>query len=325
MNQIRADLRLGVRGRIGVRKYTRGGIQVPVRFERGKPVWEHVQENLVLDSGLNYGMGGTSGFRFQELHSFVAVGTGSTAPAASQTALDSELARTSSALTFSSGEGITEVATGQFRYRRVRAFDFAQANGNLAEFGGSWGSGSTNLATRSLFKDGGGNPITITKTSSEQLVITYDIEFTASPTVSTAVGPITVTGLGSQDIHVAFAQGVGAGTFNAGLMWSNPYPVAMWIATAALNMNYSNFSQPSGYENASSAAQAYTDGNFYRDFTMTAPAGTSDTTIYGFGVSGRHSNTSVRNAAFKVSFDTPFTKDKDYKLTLTLRVSVARA
>ena len=37
-------------------------------------------------------MGGSSGFLFQNLHTYVAVGTGSTAPANNQTALVAELA-----------------------------------------------------------------------------------------------------------------------------------------------------------------------------------------------------------------------------------------
>ena len=92
-----------------------------------------------------------------------------------------------------------------FRYRRVRAFDYHQANGNLTEFGGSALSAGT-LHTRSLFKDGAGNPITITKTSSEQLVITYDVEFTAAPTAA-AGGNVSIAGLGREGRQPGLRQG----------------------------------------------------------------------------------------------------------------------
>ena len=204
----------------------------------------------------------------------------------------------------------------------MRAFDYAQANGNLTEFGGAYQS-TAGLCTRSLFKDGLGNPITITKTSSEQLVITYDIEFTCSPTVSTAATPITITGIGSKNVNVAFAKGIGRKTSSDGnIFGAQAY---LYIHKTALDMNYTSMSVSVANTYATgSPTMPYVNGTFYRDITHTAPADSVDATIYGYSL-GSYDASSGHGLAFKVEFAAPIAKNKDYKLTLTIRLSVARA
>ena len=101
----------------------------------------------------------------------------------------------------------------------------------------------------------------------------------------------------------------------------------MAAALSALNMSYSSVAPPSGDTvfDPQVVAQPYTDGTFYRDFTLTLPAGPADQTVHGYTLDAHENIFGNRRHALKVQFVEPVLKNKDYKLTLTARVSVARA
>jgi len=144
-------------------------------------------KNLILDQGLD--LVADNGLA-TAVFAYCAVGTGSTAPATSDTSLVSELARTNN--TFDS-DTYTKTANGVYDISRYFEFAYGSANGNLTEFGMSPDSaGGSNLFSRALFVDGGGSPTTITKTSDEKLRVTYTLTVTLTPVVST-VGSFTIT------------------------------------------------------------------------------------------------------------------------------------
>lgn len=177
-----------------------GWFQLELIDRQGRLAWDHQQHNLFLDSGLDrigQSVGGASGTITNasgDLSQF-AVGTGSTAPATSDTTLDSELARTA---TIASGsfDGVRRVADGVYEVERTFEFGFAQANGNLTEVGCGWGAGPANLWMRELIRDSGGTPITLTKTSDFLLRCKYILRFTLSPVVATP-GSFAVAGWGT--------------------------------------------------------------------------------------------------------------------------------
>lgn len=123
--------------------------------------------------------------------SHFAVGTGSGAPNVTDTALDNELARTTTLITSETNK------TGPGAYELVleREFDFGAGNGNLTEFGFAGGA-SSDMLVRELFRDGGGNPITVTKTSDYKLRIKYVLTVALSPVIATPVS-FVITGIGT--------------------------------------------------------------------------------------------------------------------------------
>src|SRR5690606_24895065 len=130
---------------------------------------------------------GANGLRFQGLTQYVHVGTDNTTPTTSDSALGSEVARTNQALNMGPPSEVTFPSEGVGRFRRVRTFDYDQANGNLAEFGGG-ATNDTTVLTRELFRDEEGVPVVITKTEDELLIITYDLIANVSPTSMSAAG-----------------------------------------------------------------------------------------------------------------------------------------
>lgn len=137
--------------------------------------------NIITDAGLN-SWGSTKQGRW------VHVGSGTDAPAAGNTAMQSFVASTDNTITRTTGASATApyFGWGNETYR------FAQgaAEGNLTEVGISSVSGSTGpVFSRALITDAGGSPTTITVLADEVLDVTYQIQ-TVPPTtdvVSTIV------------------------------------------------------------------------------------------------------------------------------------------
>lgn len=124
--------------------------------------------NMVLDSGLN-ALGSQSNY----IARYCKVGTSSTPVVASQTALGSEIASTSTVQAQSAG---CQATTPYFSWGRI-TFRFGQgvAAGNLTEVGIS--DYNNVLFSRALILDSGGNPTTLTILADEYLDVTYELRF----------------------------------------------------------------------------------------------------------------------------------------------------
>jgi len=168
-----------------------GRIHYQLVDREGKIVDEGESHNLVLDAGLDlvasHGLG-------QGIFAYCVVGTGSTAPAATDTGLVAELTRTN---TTWQGDSTVRTSNGVYDISRYFEFTYGAANGNLTEFGFSPNSAAgANLFSRALFRDGGGSPKTITKTSSEKLRVNYTLTVTLTPVVMTA-GSFNIANIGT--------------------------------------------------------------------------------------------------------------------------------
>jgi len=149
--------------------------------------------NIVLTNSLD--LAASYGFTGQA--NYAVVGTGSSTPAASQTGLDNEVARTNY---LPDGETVTVTrnADGDYTFQVVREFTEAEVGGqNLTEWGFSGGgTAGNNLMSRELFRDGSGNPITITLASDQKLRLIYATRFTVGPVTATATD-LTISGYGT--------------------------------------------------------------------------------------------------------------------------------
>ena len=152
---------------------------------------EGTQHNLLLDSGLdNIGVYGLI-----NPYKYACVGTGTSEPVVTQTALDSEVART---LTRPSGysDNPTYQSPGVYTLELVREFSEASiANRNLTEWGFSPVS-QGGVGVRERFRDDDGNPVTLTPDGSQKLRLTYEVSVTLSPASPQAFS-FDVTGAGA--------------------------------------------------------------------------------------------------------------------------------
>ena len=149
------------------------------------------QHNLLLDSGLdNIGTYGLI-----NPYKYACVGTGTSEPAVTQTALDAEVARTNVRPSGYS-DSPTYQSPGVYTLEIVREFSEASiANKNLTEWGFSPVS-SGGVGVRERFRDDDGNPVTLTPDGTQKLRLTYGVTVALGPVTPTAAG-VTVAGAGA--------------------------------------------------------------------------------------------------------------------------------
>lgn len=159
------------------------------------PEFEAEQHNLVLNQAYDslipqHGL--------VPLNRYAAVGTGSTAPAPTQTGLVNEVARTG---TVPGGESdqVLYISPGVYDIRRVKEFTEAQVGGrNLTEWGFSpVSSAGNNLMCRELFRDGNGNPVVLTLDADQRLRLIYTLRITLTPVTPQAV-TVNIAGVGTR-------------------------------------------------------------------------------------------------------------------------------
>lgn len=144
---------------------------------------------------------------------YCSVGTGNTAPALTDTALQTRLATTNTIQSQStpvSGTGGPTYWGGQLiQY----SFAAGVATGNLSEVGVGSASNGTSLFSRSLILDGGGSPTTITVLSNEALYVSYQLNHYA-PTAD-VTGNVTIAGV----VYAYVLRAANAGSTN----WSKNF------------------------------------------------------------------------------------------------------
>lgn len=133
------------------------------------------QENLILNRGLD-ALGDPQQRDLDGWMYALAVGSGSTPPAVTDTGLVAKVAQTerstaSGATT--SGRVVSPVPYGW--YRKTYQFNAGAAAGNLSELGLKYYTNDNLLNTRALIKDSSGQPTTITVLSDEILIVTYEV------------------------------------------------------------------------------------------------------------------------------------------------------
>ena len=140
--------------------------------------------NLITDGGLN--RIGTGGF-LTNCH----VGSGTVAPATTDTALQTFVANKTNALSSSSAAQASPPYYGSFT--RTFRFDEGTAAGNLSEVGVGWGATASGpLFSRALIVDALGDPTTITVLADEVLDVSYQLRL--YPPLTDTVVAVTDSG-----------------------------------------------------------------------------------------------------------------------------------
>lgn len=286
-------------------------------------------ENLITNGGLER-MGSTGGSF--EVISHVQVGTGSTAPSVTDSALNNFLASTgkggSGAPTYTYnavyGGSPTFHTEGTFTWR----FDQGAAAGNLSEIGVGWASGG--LFSRALIVDGSGNPTTITVAAIEFLTVTYKLRM--YPPTTDVTGSISMGGT-TYDYTIRAASA-------GGQYWSSVGRAAFGSVSGV-----EGFSEafaytgdigavsggPTGTISAAKAVtfSAYSAGSLKRVANISCSISEWNLSIRSvlLGVSGSdlsYSGNYHKQMAWQCQFNPALPKDNTKTLSLTFEVAWAR-
>lgn len=299
------------------------------------------QHNLILNTFLDR-IAAADLANYTGFLSHFAVGTGSTEPDVTDTALDNELARTTTLISNS----LTRPGNGVYEIVIEREFDFGAANGNLTEFGFAGGA-SSDMLVRELFRDGGGNAITVTKTSDYKLRIRYTLTVSLTP-VALTPHSFTITGIGLITGDVMLVGGPNADGFNGGKDFATFASTASGAGIATSTGTTAGFkaaADPGAFDGAytsgfggntgsnrisSYSYGAYTPGAYQRtleSITFATDRANIEIRALTIGRGVGTANTNNPGFVFAIDPDDYFTKDSLHTLTIDdlLTVSWGRA
>ena len=264
-------------------------------------------DNLITDIGLDRIATGAS---LANIH----LGTGTTAPATTQTGLITFAAQTAlyqSELT-TTVAGATPYTETSYRYR----FNPGTAVGTFSEIGAAWTSAASgSLFSRALILDSGGSPTTITVLSDEYLDVEYRVRMYVPTTDATGV--LTISGVPYPYTIRAASSASWRPNVTSALV--SLQTVTFYGAGAALGPITGSPTGASGVGGGFSASYpAYVPGSFARSASITVglasgnAAGGIQAISFIWGTGAIH---------MQARFDTPIPKDSTKILSFPLLVS----
>lgn len=283
--------------------------------------WFH---NTILDQGLD-----RMGNQTSTVISSAQVGTGTTTPSTTQTALTTFLAGVDGGTPYPSST--TNSGSPNYQSLKTWIFTFAQGAvvGTIAEVGVGWASTGATLFSRELIRDGGGSPITLSLTSIDQLIIYYELTYT--PTITDGSGSVVLNSItynyDSRILRVAsFASSVFSVLGQKLAFIDQVYTYQSGASLAAITANFPNGTQISSGTQSSVTTGSYTTGNYYLDKSIFWDVGRAN---HAGGIGAlfisMDSSSSGPNIYYQIVFTTPIPKTNTQQLTLVLRFSWARA
>ncbi len=317
----------------------------------GQLIREQEFDNLILNQGLEYL--GTQTPGAANIVGFCHIGTGTSVPSSTQTALDAFVASSTSVGTNPLGTVFnTFVRSGSPNYTCTATcfFQFAQgaAVGNMSEIGISYKNTNGGLFSRALITDGSGNPTTITLTSIDQVSVYYSITY--YPSMTPVAGSVTLGGTsyaftsymtnmnnfgsiaGSNTIMLSYASAYPFMSFTANQVGSSVSPCYMNAAGSALSGTVATDTQipnPQGFtisntqsSNSCTTSTAYTAGSYTNVATVAFPAISANLTggiqsmqmcFQAFGAVSAGTQTGFNVVYY---FTTPIPKNNTKQLTM---------
>lgn len=271
--------------------------------------------NLIVDNGLDlFAETPTQAFGIRHMFTWCGVGTGTTAPAVTDSALETQIAD----VAYYNGD---RMATSTFveaagavpaYWRAVATYRFTTgvAEGNLSEI--AIGHAAANIFSRALITDSGGTPVTITVLADEVLDVTYELRSYINKTdqaIAFDISGVSHTGtLRSYNIDSAPSMKRALDPTTILYAYEAGLPATLYLTTSG------------SYGEGVMSASSYTTGNYYQDFSAFY-----DLTVANFA---SYINSFVYNQQFFCSFAfsvSPAIQKVDYKkLTMNFRLSWAR-
>lgn len=289
-----------------------------------KHIKRHLRfRNLITNAALDY-MGGTG--LISDMQNWAGVGTGATAPAATDTTLQTPIG---SRIGTGGASFVSGPAFAYWYSRRTFTFLESNANGNLTEIGLFNASSAGVMFTRQLFKDGTGTPTAITKTAADQLQITYEVRL-YSPTVD-VTGVVSISGVNynytvrAANIGDGPTWGYGGGGGGTGPLLGFFAGDMSGIIAYETDVLGSTSGQPGGTGNSQSSMSisGYVAASYQRDGQhLWEPGNANFATGIGSMLFGGASNSF--QPAFQVSYSPKIPKTSVKRLTFNSRVSWGR-
>lgn len=304
---------------------------------------------MILNSGLDSictqrAYGANNATFFVRPFAYAAIGTGSTAPTATDTSLDAQVgARSASNGGFSDTQdgGFDAGANIVWAESTITRVIAITSNVNATEWGLAEGA-SSNLSVRELFRadplDNGSSPITLTLEDGDELQLVYTIRVEAEWEYQAATFVITgAPGNDASGTHDGYATASGGAAATAAraretlsALWPGGIGVGGGFTNSAyLTYNLTDQSSVGKAQDMTSATgslavtdAAYTPGTFYRDASAQFGTSVANGTHYAWQLSYH----TTGNAGLRFLLDDPayLTKTGTHKLSLTVRKSVAR-
>lgn len=304
------ELRFEVEGRFKIEafKTDADGMEIPGSRRVVSP-WN---KNLILDAGLN--RMATSGDYIR----YCQVGSGSSVPATGQVSLDSLVAGVEGA-----DGALTVAPSAPYYVSRIRSYTFATgvAAGNLSEVGVGWALSGTTLFSRSLIKDSGGNPTTITILPDESLNVIYEFRYYGPPTDIT--GTVVATGnIGGSYDYVLRAASFATANVNSWNLPASQQANAGGLGVIAYSGPIGPVTGvPSGTTSnlANASPGTYVSGSFQLDRVVTAQAEQAN-----FGTGLRSIKMQMGIGVYQIEFTPPIPKTNVDVVSLTMRISWGR-
>lgn len=145
----------------------------------------HESPNLITNAGLD-ALGGKHGLDYQR---YCCVGSGSTTPAVTDTAIESLVAAADYSTAKQAGTYGTESASPYYTWiSRTWRFGEGVATGNLSEVTVGWSATGAGVFSRALILDELGDPTTLTILADETLDVTYEFRYYPKLTDDTGTG-----------------------------------------------------------------------------------------------------------------------------------------
>jgi len=316
---------------------------IDAKTKQALNTWQ--SNNIITDGGMN--AIGTSLAGEDFIFEFFQVGEGSTPVSSSDTGLASPIAgrinTSDEADSYISGSD----STGSFWETTIsRIFYEAQGNGNLTEIGAFTLSSGGRLTSRALIRDIGGSPVTITKTSDNQLRVRYKFRmYLPNTDVS---GTLFMAGtnynyvLRPQQILNALVWGYSptfpSPTRNGGHFYElvrgnwTSFTNGAIAAPSGTLVNVTGSMSQGGTTSACSAVnlQGYVDNTFYRDIEFVF-----NPSVANFGSAGiktvklqpvmiSNQNIAGGDSTYQLEFTPPIPKTNTNTLTLRFRMGWGR-
>jgi hypothetical protein len=298
------EAKLGFYGEFEVIKKRRGIITQVLKFR-----------NVITDVGLQWMVGNRNNVK--EVTQYCQLGTGTTTPTSS----DTELQTYGTCKEYSS-YARTLGSTNDRYYKSQFEFGLFDAIGTWTELGMSWTTGSgSSVFCRMLFKDDGGNPISIEKTSDDTMTIIYYLHVVRTSDVPTE-NSITVDGIDYAVQSLILDQCLYQISNARSLYVAYGNYARLGTGTEALSTTQTACRTPIDIDPTLYSLVNYVSGTFYREFMFEFPARiTGNIAEFCFPI------LSINNPAHvAMRFPTPIPKtDTTKKIRLQPRITFARA
>ena len=291
-------------------------------------VKQHIpwHKNVILDAGLNLALTTTQAFMFDynfphptyHMLTYIAVGTGSNAPAATDVGLQTQLIRKWVSSNNSSSVNTTDPTAPYCIIGTT--FTENEANGDLKEVGLCTADIGGTFFNRDLFRDGGGNPVTIAKTSNDLLVVKCKITVKR---VSEIPSSYNVT---ASDNTVHAVKGILTNAGLAGILANQSFwPTSGVVYTgtnsvdpAPADTNVKTSMMAASVQTTTPVSHTGPTEGFYRDYTFIANPSDCNQNISEVAM--------FPGGAFnsRFTFSPALAKTSAKKLTISMRVTLSR-